>query len=189
MSAGRVFGGLGLLLARVATAGLFAWAAYEKLKSPRNFYFNIKGFEVFRGGAVRLIEPLAFMVPWTELVCAAALLLGLWARSAAIVLGAMLLAFIGAIASVLIRGLHVECGCFGDFAALCPPGAVGWCNIGQNAMLFAIALPVMLWGPGFLSWDAVARAGCGTGKGCRGGCCSGKGGGGTAEVDSAPVRS
>ena len=139
-----------------------------------------------------MLQPLTFMVPWTEVACAAALLFGVWARSAAIVIGAMLLGFIGAIASVLIRGMHVECGCFGDFSVLCPPGAVGWCNIGQNALLFVIALPVMIWGPGFLSWDAVAVArggGRGSGGSCCGGGCGCKAGGETAGVDSASVGS
>lgn len=189
MSVGRVMGGLGLLLLRVATAGLFLWAAYEKLKNPRAFYFSIKGFDAL---PEHMLQPLTFMVPWTEVACAAALLFGIWARSAAIVIGAMLLGFIGAIASVLVRGMHVECGCFGDFALLCPPGAVGWCNIGQNALLFAIALPLMIWGPGFLSWDGVALA-RGGGNGCcgggTGGGCRCKGGVETPGVDSAPVGS
>lgn len=157
-TAARAFGGFCLLVLRIGIAGVFAWAAWIKLQDPRAFYFSIKGFQIL---PQHTIEPLAFMVPWTEMVCAAALVLGCWARAGAIVLGTMLLVFIGAILSVLMRDMHVECGCFGDFSLLCPPGAVGWCNIGQNALLFALALPVMIWGPGLLSLDAPAsRTAC-----------------------------
>jgi len=149
-----------LIVSRLATAVLFAWAAMEKLKSPRDFYFSIKGFQLL---PEHMLQPLAFMVPWVELVCAAALLVGFWARSAAIVIGGMLLVFIGAVVSVLVRpDLHVECGCFGDFTLLCAPGEVGWCNVGQNLLLFLVAFPVMAWGPGWLALDRPEP---------RGGCC------------------
>lgn len=157
MSAGRALGRAALLTLRLVTAGLFIWAAAVKLGKPRDFLFSIKGFKIV---PEHILEPLAYMVPWTELVCAAALVFGFWARSAALVLAAMLLIFIGAILSVLARDMSVECGCFGDFSLLCEPGAVGWCNIGQNALLLAIALPVVLWGPGALSWDSAAARRC-----------------------------
>ncbi|HZW11539.1 MAG TPA: MauE/DoxX family redox-associated membrane protein [Phycisphaerales bacterium] len=159
MSGGRAFGRSVLLVLRLVVAGLFIWAAKEKLESPLDFRANIDGFKVL---PEHILDPLAFMVPWTELVCAAALIVGFWARSAALAIGAMLVLFMAAIASVLLRGMHVECGCFGDYSLLCKPGAVGWCNVGQNALLLAIALPVMIWGAGALSLDSrAARRGRG----------------------------
>ncbi|MCC7389797.1 MAG: DoxX family membrane protein [Phycisphaerales bacterium] len=175
----RVLGGLALLVLRLALAGLFAWAAWVKLQDPRAFYFSIKGFQIL---PEHMLEPLAFMVPWTELVCAAALVLGFWARSAAIVLGAMLMVFIAAILSVLMRDMHVECGCFGDFAFLCPPGAVGWCNIAQNALMFLLAFPVMAWGPGLLAWNSNTDA-----RTCCGGSCACHAEAGKAQTQARPA--
>jgi len=157
VSAGRAAGRASLLVLRLATAGLFVWAAVVKLSGPRDFLYSIKGFKIL---PEHVLQPLAFMVPWTELVCAIALVFGLWGRSAALVLGTMLVVFMGAIVAVLARDMHVECGCFGDFSLLCKAGAVGWCNVGQNALMLAIALPVMIWGPGALSWDSWARRRC-----------------------------
>jgi uncharacterized membrane protein YphA (DoxX/SURF4 family) len=153
----RDFGAALLLVLRLATAGLFVWAAVVKLADPRDFLFSINGFKIV---PEHMLDPLAFMVPWTEMVCAAALIVGFWGRAAALVIGAMLVVFVGAILSVLARGMSVECGCFGDFSLLCRGGTIGWCNVGQNALLFAIALPVMVWGPGALSWDARAQRRC-----------------------------
>jgi uncharacterized membrane protein YphA (DoxX/SURF4 family) len=184
MTAGRLVGRAVLLVLRLVTAGLFIWAASVKLANPVKFLFSIKGFEVL---PEHMLEPLTFMVPWIELVCAAALLLGFWARPAAIVIGGMLLVFVGAILSVLIRGMSVDCGCFGDFSFMCKPGAVGWCNIGQNALLFAIATPVMLWGGGVLSVDSLV-AWCSQ-RGCDAGSCGCRAGSVAADVDSARARS
>lgn len=150
-SAGVIFGRFLLLVLRVVTGGLFLWAATMKLRDPLEFYFSIKGFKLL---PEHILDPLAFVVPWTEIVCGVALVVGAWSRSAALVIGGMLVVFMGAILSVILReDVHVECGCFGDFTLMCPPGAVGWCNIGQNAVLLAIALPVMIWGGGMLSVD------------------------------------
>lgn len=157
MSGGRAFGRVVLLVLRLVLAGLFLWAAKEKLESPLDFRASIKGFELL---PQHILDPLAFMVPWTELVCAAALIVGFWARSAALVIGAMLVLFMGAIASVLLREMHVECGCFGDYSLLCPPGAVGWCNVGQNALMLALTLPVIIWGPGAFAVDSRAARRC-----------------------------
>ncbi len=162
MSAGRQFGRVVLLALRLLTAGLFIWAASVKLgwfdptslHPIRDFRESIQGFHIL---PEHLTDPLAFLVPWTELVCAAALVVGFWGRSAALVLAGLLLTFIGAIISVIVRpGINVECGCFGKFTLMCPPGEAGWCNVGQNAVLIAIALPIIIWGPGALSLDSRA---------------------------------
>jgi len=155
----RTFGGALLLILRLATAGLFIWAASVKLAGPREFLFSIKGFKILPESHA-MLEALAFMVPWTEMVCAIALIVGFWGRAAAMVIGGMLVVFIGAILSVLVRGMTVDCGCFGDFSLFCSSGTIGWCNIGQNVLLFAIALPVMIWGPGLFSWDRYAEHRC-----------------------------
>lgn len=156
MSAGRVIGGGVLLILRLVTAGLFIWAAVVKLRGPLDFMFSIKGFKLL---PEHMLEPLAFMVPWTELVCGAALIIGLWGRAAALVISAMLVVFMAAIVSVIVRpDISVSCGCFGDFTLICPPGEVGWCNVGQNVLLLAIALPVAVWGPGLLSVDRWSEA-------------------------------
>jgi uncharacterized membrane protein YphA (DoxX/SURF4 family) len=153
---GGVFGRSVLLLLRVTIGGLFLFAAVLKIQDPLQFYFSIKGFQLL---PEHILQPLAFMVPWIEVACGLALLTGAWAKSAALVLGGMLVVFMGAILSVIVRtDIHVECGCFGDFSPFCPKGAVGWCNIGQNAVLLAIALPVMLWGAGVLSIDGALGA-------------------------------
>ena len=157
-SVGRMIGRIFLLVLRLALAGLFVWAATVKLQDPRAFLYSIKGFDLL---PAHILEPLAFMVPWTEIVCAGALVFGIWSRAAALALVGMLIAFIGAILSAIVRKLVVECGCFGDYSFMCKPGAIGWCNIWQNGVLLLVALPIVLWGGGALSIDSLVARRCG----------------------------
>jgi uncharacterized membrane protein YphA (DoxX/SURF4 family) len=52
-------------------------------------------------------------LPYVELALALLLVLGIGVRLTAIISGLMMLMFIGGIASVWARGLHIACGCFG----------------------------------------------------------------------------
>lgn len=143
------FGGLMLLALRLGLAGLFFLAAWVKLRTPIDFSDSVKAFKILPD---HLAQVATFAVPWVELVCAACLAVGFWARASAGVLFSLLLVFIGGIASVLWRGLSVNCGCFGKLQPFCT-GPLGACNIVQNAVMAAGALAVMAWGAGLLSAD------------------------------------
>jgi len=54
----------------------------------------------------------AAVLPWIEIVAAAALVVRRWLPGGTILTGAMLAVFIAAIASALVRGLDINCGCF-----------------------------------------------------------------------------
>lgn len=169
------------LVLRVALAGVFGYAASIKLGlgpwsadgGPQAFLFNIKGFEINQAypGLLpdHLLVPLAFIIPWLELLCAIFLLLGMWTRASALVLAGLLITFIGAIYSVLSRGMEIECGCFGKFGLFCTPGKITECNLIQNAALLTAVLVVWLLGPGFFGVErALGRRGCACGR--RGAC-------------------
>ncbi len=151
-----------LLLARLALGGLLAFSGWMKLKpgnlpmpgggtadsGPQLFLNNLRSFEI--GMPDHLLVLAAFAVPWTEIVCAAALLFGLWARPAGALAAALLLAFTGGVVSVLLRHMNVNCGCFGDLELLCV-GPLGWCKVAENGALIAIALLVAWRGSGGLA--------------------------------------
>jgi uncharacterized membrane protein YphA (DoxX/SURF4 family) len=93
-------------------------------------------------------------VPWMEVVVAFFLILGLRARSAALILCIQLLAFILAISSVLYRRMDVTCSCFGEYEPFCK-GPIGVCHIGQDVAFLIAALIILLRGPGMFSMDAI----------------------------------
>jgi hypothetical protein len=58
------------------------------------------------------VNALALVMPWVELLTGLALILGVWRRESAALIGLMLLVFIVAIGFNLARGHAVDCGCF-----------------------------------------------------------------------------
>lgn len=148
----NAFLNLSALLLRLALAGVFAFAAWVKLSKPQEFLTSIKGFDLLPD---HLLAPNAFLVPWTELICALLLIIGWRAQAAALVLWGMLVVFIGAIMSAIYRGMSLKCGCFGDFSLMCTGGEIGWCNVLQNALLASAAVVIIFWGPGYLAVDSV----------------------------------
>jgi putative oxidoreductase len=58
------------------------------------------------------VNALGLVMPWVELFAGIALILGVWKREAAVLIGIMLLVFIVAIGVNLARGHAVDCGCF-----------------------------------------------------------------------------
>jgi uncharacterized membrane protein YphA (DoxX/SURF4 family) len=125
-------------IARVVAAGVFVVAAVPKVADLGAFAEDVAAYRVFPYWSVNAI---AAIVPMIELVAAAALLGGLKRRAGAIVLGALTLGFIALIASVIARGIDLQCGCFGrDVEA----ATVGWPQLWRDvALLGAIVVAAL----------------------------------------------
>jgi uncharacterized membrane protein YphA (DoxX/SURF4 family) len=87
----------------------FIYASYSKIVSPSEFAKIIYGYGLFPPVLINLI---AIIVPFLELVIALALILGIYPRSAALVVNVLLVGFIIIISINLIRGHEFNCGCF-----------------------------------------------------------------------------
>lgn len=93
----------------IALGAIFIAAALPKLVDPPSFAHMIYNYRIVPGPLVNLS---ALLMPWVEILAGAALCLGLWRRSAASIIGAMLVVFIVAISINLVRDNPVNCGCF-----------------------------------------------------------------------------
>ena len=60
---------------------------------------------------------MGLVMPWLELLTGLALILGIWTRTSAALIGALLLVFLAAISINLARGNAIDCGCFDLSAA------------------------------------------------------------------------
>lgn len=123
------------LLARLLVGGIFVYAAVGKLLAPiEEFEASIRTYGFLSDG---LIRPFALITPWVELLAGFFVLLGFWRRWAAAVLSLMLLSFIIAITTNIIRGnLDIDCGCFGTFSIGSSPYEALW----KDIVLFALSL-------------------------------------------------
>lgn len=114
--------------------GLFIYAGLPKLIEPQAFALVVFRFHLLPDAVINLV---ALLLPWLELVGATALLLPVWRTAGTLILVTMLALATAAIAISLVRGLDIDCGCF-----TLKPGAshIGLWNIARNLMLLALTL-------------------------------------------------
>jgi len=87
----------------------FIYASYHKIAAPAHFAKIIYGYYLFPDFLINII---AIVLPFLELIAGLALILGIYPRSAAIMINLMLLGFIVALSINLVRGQQFDCGCF-----------------------------------------------------------------------------
>ena len=101
---------LGRLLLRVAIAALFLFAAITKLVDPSAFAQQIANYQLTPWPAT---AGLSVFLPALELCVGIGLLLGRWESGALVWVAILLTIFSGALLSAIVRGLSIDCGCFG----------------------------------------------------------------------------
>lgn len=97
------------LAARWILGLTFIYASLHKILSPADFAKIVYGYNLF---PVVLINLIAIILPFLELIAGLALIFGIYPRSAAIIINGLLLAYIVALSINLIRGHEFHCGCF-----------------------------------------------------------------------------
>jgi uncharacterized membrane protein YphA (DoxX/SURF4 family) len=149
-----------LLVLRVALAGLFFFSAWMKL-SPANvmglgplpgMHFFAQAVRSFELVPESLVPIVTYAIPWTEALVALCLLLGITSRSAGLLGFLLLLSFTVGIASVILRGMNISCGCFGRYKLICE-GPAGWCKVGENLVLMSMFWIVARRGGGRYGFD------------------------------------
>jgi len=99
---------------QIGLGAIFAVSALPKIADPPSFAHMIYNYRLVPGA---LVNALALVMPWVELLAGLALILGFWRRESAIVVGLLILVFLAAIGFNLARGHAVDCGCFDVHAA------------------------------------------------------------------------
>jgi len=99
---------------QIALGIIFIVAALPKIVDPPSFAHMIYNYKLMPWA---LVKPMALVMPWIELLCGLALVLGIWKGTARTTIAALLLTFIIAISINLLRGNAIDCGCFDVTAA------------------------------------------------------------------------
>jgi putative oxidoreductase len=100
--------------ARLALGGVLISAGLFKIGDPWAFAEAIAHYRLLPAQGNQV---LAAILPWWEISAGLLILAGLWTRPAGLLAGALFAAFGAAVAAALLRGLDIECGCFGTGAA------------------------------------------------------------------------
>lgn len=124
--------GFPLLLARLAVGIAFLYYGAQKIADPIAFLKSIEAYNLLPTEPSWIINGIAVVLPWTEVLCAGALLSGIQLRSAALLTSGMLMAFTPAIyllGSSLVGtkpefqslcDVIADCGCGSGAIPVCP---------------------------------------------------------------------
>ena len=94
---------------QIALGLFFVVAALPKIADPPSFAHMVYNYRLLPGPLVNLAS---LTMPWAELLMGVALICGIWRRTAATLVGALLVVFIVAISINHLRGNAIDCGCF-----------------------------------------------------------------------------
>lgn len=107
---GKSLAGVMLVLMRLILGCIFLYSGLEKVAHPYDFLGNVYDFELTGAG---LSVVVAMVMPWLELLLAVSLLFNLFSGGALLGCALLGILFVGVQFSAIVRGLSVNCGCFG----------------------------------------------------------------------------
>lgn len=123
-----------LLVSRIVIAFVFIYAGAEKISDPNSFSQAIYNYRIFPN---EMINIFAIILPWIELVSGILLLFGISVKENSAIIGSLLLIFIILIGISMLRGLDINCGCFGKGSP------IGWRKIGENTLLLILTFALI----------------------------------------------
>ena len=133
-----------LALGRIALGLIFLFAAYSKLyfggawhMRDYHFFFAM-AIDSYKMLPLSIVEWMARILPWFELVLGALLIAGAGLRWVGSITSSLLLVFIGAMTRAKILGLEINCGCFGNNEKL------GAATLIRDSSLLVLALAVTI---------------------------------------------
>lgn len=130
------------LLARLIVSGFLIYAGIAKFPDPAG---NVRDVRAYRILPEAMVPTVGHALPTIELVVGACLLLGLLTRYFAVVAGLFFLAFIIAISSVWIRGMEINCGCFGHAGVPANPQRQYAIDIARDICLLLLSVWLVVW--------------------------------------------
>lgn len=97
------------LLSRLMIGGVFIAASFYKIIDPGAFAKSIWYYHLTPG---YLINLMALILPWLELLLGLGLIVGFWYRGSIFWATLLMMVFIAALGSTIARGINIDCGCF-----------------------------------------------------------------------------
>jgi uncharacterized membrane protein YphA (DoxX/SURF4 family) len=99
------------LVARLLLGAMWLYYCLPKLGTSDANAASVRNFQILPGG---MVNTFAYAQPYVELALGLLVIAGLGTRLVAALSALLLLVYIGGIASLGIRGIHITCGCGGS---------------------------------------------------------------------------
>jgi putative oxidoreductase len=97
------------IVVRIVLGLVFVYAGVLKILDPVAFAGSVAAYKILPYGLNYLV---AAVLPWVETICGLLLVAGYRVKVAACIILVMNLVFMVALASTILRGLDIDCGCF-----------------------------------------------------------------------------
>ena len=133
----RDLAGWASLAGRLTLAAVLLIASLGKIADPAATVRAVRAYEILPNGLASVV---GHALPSVELAVAALLLVGLAVRATAALTALLLAVFVAGIVSADVRGLSIDCGCFGGGGATAHPHYAG--EIARDLVLLAVAVGV-----------------------------------------------
>jgi len=118
---------------RILLGGLFLYSGILKIASPLPFADSIASFQIVPPAVIGLV---ALGLPPLEIILGAMLVSGWRARVASLGVFVLSVVFCLALSQALVRGLQVDCGCFGSGQ---PSRLKTWGSLGRDILIIAVS--------------------------------------------------
>ncbi len=129
--------------ARLVLGGVFVVAGVLKIPDPAA---AVRAVRAYRLVPEPLVAPVAFGLPVVEIAVGLALLLGVFVRAAAIAAAVLLVVFLVGVGSAWVRGLQIDCGCFGNGGEVAAGRTAYPSEVLRDLALLVVAL-ALAWRP------------------------------------------
>jgi uncharacterized membrane protein YphA (DoxX/SURF4 family) len=97
------------VIVRIVLGAILIAACMDKILHPTGFAQLTANYQILPDSLVNVV---AIILPWLELVLGSLLIGGVWLPGAVALTNMLLLAFFASLVFNVIRGLDVHCGCF-----------------------------------------------------------------------------
>lgn len=121
---------------RTILGAIFIYAAILKIADPVAFAGSVAAYKILPYFASYLT---ASVLPFIELTCGLLLVCGVRIRGSALIIAIMNLVFMAALASAIVRGLDIDCGCFKQGGSKTSP----WIALARDAIFLAMTVFVL----------------------------------------------
>ena len=130
--------------ARVVLGGVFLVAGGLKVIDPQSSVAAVRAYRLMPTSVATMV---GWGLPFAEIALGLLLLAGVATRVIAVAAAVLLVVFIAAVASAAIRGLSIDCGCFGGGGDVAPGQTAYGIEIVRDVGLLLLAL-WLVWQPG-----------------------------------------
>lgn len=133
---------------RIILGGLFIYASVDKILYPAEFAEAVRNYQILPLGLVNIV---AVILPWVELVAGLLLLNGFKTRSGNTIILILICVFIFGVVSAMIKGIDIHCGCFSTEGGR----KVGMKALMEDVVLLLMSISILFFDKGFFSIDGL----------------------------------